>query len=49
MVFDPVFALDLLIGEMSFGEVLGSNAAGQIVNVDVGWYLGSPIRDRCTI
>jgi len=39
VIFDPVLALNLLIGEMSFGEILGSNAAGQIVNVDVGRYL----------
>jgi len=39
VVFDPVLALNLLIGEMSFGEILGSNGAGQIVNVDVGRHL----------
>jgi hypothetical protein len=39
VVFDPVLALNLLIGEMSFGEILGSNAVGHIVNVDVGRHL----------
>ena len=33
VVFDPMLALNLLIGVMSFGEILGSNGAGQIVNV----------------
>jgi len=39
VVFDPVLALNLLIGVMSFGEILGSNGAGQIVNVEVGRHL----------
>jgi len=36
VVFDPMLALNLHIGTMSFCEILGSNAAGEIVNVDVG-------------
>jgi len=36
VVFDPMLALNLLIGAMSFCEILGSSAAGDIVNVDVG-------------
>jgi hypothetical protein len=36
VVFNPVLALNPLIGAMSFCEILGSNAAGEIVNVDVG-------------
>ena len=44
VVFDPVLALNLLIGQMSFGEILGSNGAGQIVNVDVGRHLRTPVR-----
>jgi hypothetical protein len=39
VVFDPVLALNALISEMSFGEILGSNTAGHIVNVDVGRHL----------
>src|SRR5262249_48563815 len=44
VVFDPVLALNLLIGVMSFGEILGSNSAGQIVNVDVGRHLRISVR-----
>ena len=38
VVFNPMLALNLLIGAMSIGKILGSNAARQIVNVDIGWY-----------
>jgi len=36
VVFDPVLALNLLVGAMSFCEILGGNTARDIVNVDVG-------------
>jgi len=36
VVFDPMLTLNVNIGAMSFCKILGSNAAGDIVNVDVG-------------